>query len=688
MIGLGLLARGLVLTCLLVGLVSCPHKSKPEYELTTVLPSPITPGNSVTAFGVFPAEATISVAGTSVESTAVSDGLMFIVPVDLSAGSSTVLVTGSEVQLQGVLEVVPRVDRALLEGSNVRIGGVGWSRSGDLDAAVSVNGMSLAASRAGTDLMVGLPVGFPYGALDVLVTVNGAVSNLLSVSREAGSVHGSVRLPASGLMAVNNVQALLPKSLARADLPVFTVFASTAHPLEQLNELQFEGLQSKLSLPSLAASQWRFDTLALAKRAFNALEQRGLRLEWASAVSVTDAIQASSVNAPIAPGAGQWHLPLLGLAGSLTSTQGAGVTVAVVDTGVDESHPDLKNNLVPGYDFVDNDTTPQDLVGHGTHVAGLVDANGLALGVAPQARVLPVRVLRDFNANSDGPVALGILWAAGLLDTPANPNPAQIINLSLGSSTRSSLIEDAVQQALAKGVIVVAAAGNNGTSSLAFPAASAGVISVTALAGPISSYQPLYAQKGNGLWLTAFGGDLNADQDTNGTPDGILSLDLKGGYALRSGTSMATPQVAGMAALALASGTPARLVRDALASTSTDIGARGYDLRFGYGLVSARVGTPYNPRMYILALDSKQHVVAWTLVSSDGTYTLNNLEPGASLSILAASDADGDGMLAEAGELVSGLATVSVPSAKVLELNALDLTASNGSKTYVLEANR
>jgi serine protease len=686
MIASSVVSRVLLLVFVLTALVSCPQKPKLEYELTTILPSPVTPGETVTAFGVFPNDAKISVAGVNVQTTVVSDGLMFSVPVDLSAGVLTVLVTGSDTQLQGVLEVVPRVDRALLEGSMVRISGVGWSRAGDLDASVSVNGLSMKVTRAGLDLMVSLPVGLPYGALDLLVTVNGAVSGATRVVREAGAVHGMVRLPAANLMAKEARQPVVARPALQTAMPTFTVFASNDYSLEQLKHLEFAGLVSRLKLPPLGASQWQFRSLDVAKTAFQTLQQLGLRLEWAVSVSVTDAVQAFEVNPPSSAGAGQWHLPLLGIGGDPSAIQGAGVIVAVVDTGVDESHPDLKNNLVPGFDFVDNDATPQDLVGHGTHVAGLVAAHGLALGVAPQARVLPVRVLRDFNANSDGPVAQGILWAAGLLDTPANPNPAQIINLSLGSNTESSLIDAAVQQALSKGVIVVAAAGNNGTNALAFPAALTGVISVTALAGPVSSYQPLYAQKGNGLWLSAFGGDLNADQDANGTPDGILSLNVNGGYALRSGTSMAAPQVSGMAALALASGTPAHLVRDALASTCTDIGARGYDVRFGYGLTSARVSTPYHPRTYILALDSKLRIVAWTLVSSDGTYTLNNLEPGVNLSILAASDADGDGMLAEAGELVSGLSTIFVPSAKVLELNALDLTASNGSKTYVLEA--
>lgn len=376
----------------------------------------------------------------------------------------------------------------------------------------------------------------------------------------------------------------------------------------------------------------------------------------------------------------------MGLQEVWNTNKGVGVTIAVVDTGVDLTHPDLQGRLVPGYDFVDNDNQAMDIAGHGSHVAGLAAANGLVLGVAPLAKILPVRVLRDLNGGSDGPVAQGILWAAGLLEGQDNPNPAQVINLSLGSNTFSSLIAEAVGKALAKGVIVIAASGNNGSSSLAFPAALQGVIAVTALAGPVSSYQPSYAQKGVGLWVAAFGGDMAADQNTDNTPDGVLSLDINGTYALRNGTSMATPLVAGVAALALSSGTPKQFVRNALANTAIDLGAKGYDARFGYGLVNAKVGTPFNPRAYALLLDSNARVVAWSLVAAGGGFTIGNLEPNKSYSLLIATDADGDGILGEAGEMISSTQSVTPRSAQTLEVSAITINPSNGSTTHTLEA--
>jgi serine protease len=123
------------------------------------------------------------------------------------------------------------------------------------------------------------------------------------------------------------------------------------------------------------------------------------------------------------------------------------------------------------------------------------------------------------------------------------------------------LIAEAVARALERGIIVVAAAGNSG-GALAYPAALPGMIAVTALAGPITPYQPAYASRGAGLWLTAYGGDLSSDQDQNGIADGILSTDLGEAYGLRSGTSMAAPQVTGVSALALSTSFELRLIRN------------------------------------------------------------------------------------------------------------------------------
>jgi serine protease len=204
-----------------------------------------------------------------------------------------------------------------------------------------------------------------------------------------------------------------------------------------------------------------------------------------------------------------------------------------------------------------------------------------------------------------------------LLDTPVNnTHPVQVINLSLGSQEFSESIAAAVEQALDAGIIVVAATGNAG-GPVAYPAAQRGVVSVTALAGPVTAYQPWYANKGLGTWITAYGGDTSQDQNKDNQPDGIYSSDLLGGvpsYSYRMGTSMAAPQVSGLAALALASGTPSWLLRDSLSATATDLGVKGYDYNFGFGLASGRTTTVSSPRTYVLAVDEAGLVSTWTLV--------------------------------------------------------------------------
>ncbi|WP_157267459.1 S8 family peptidase [Azohydromonas aeria] len=260
---------------------------------------------------------------------------------------------------------------------------------------------------------------------------------------------------------------------------------------------------------------------------------------------------------------------------------GAGVVVAVIDTGV-RPHADLKANLLPGYDFitstsVSNDGTGRDAdasdagdwttagqcyIGsaatnsswHGTHVAGTVAAvTGNALGVAGVAfgaKVVPVRVLgRCGGYNSD--IADGMVWAAGgsVYGVPANPNPARVLNLSLGGSGLcSTTYQNAVNAARARGAVVVVAAGNaNVDAANTAPANCAGVVTVAAVGR--TGAKASYSNYGAVVDLAAPGGDsgagilstLNAGTSTPGADS----------YAYYMGTSMATPHVAGVAALML-----------------------------------------------------------------------------------------------------------------------------------------
>jgi len=159
----------------------------------------------------------------------------------------------------------------------------------------------------------------------------------------------------------------------------------------------------------------------------------------------------------------QWGLDMIHADEAHAVTSGAGAVVAVVDTGIDAAHPDLQGRVLPGYDLVSGDATPQDGQGHGTHVSGIIAAdasNGVGVdSVAPGAKILPIRVLDDNGSGSSAAVAAGIDWATS--------HGADVINLSLGGSIplgglgQESDIDAAIERALAHNVVVVAAAGND-----------------------------------------------------------------------------------------------------------------------------------------------------------------------------------------------------------------------------------
>jgi subtilisin family serine protease len=268
----------------------------------------------------------------------------------------------------------------------------------------------------------------------------------------------------------------------------------------------------------------------------------------------------------------QWGLDAIGAEAAWTVTRGAGVVVAVVDTGV-AATPDLVGRLVPGWNAIDHTDDAVDDNGHGTHVAGTVaeiEGNGLAeSGVAPEASILPVKVLDASGSGSDVDVAAGIVWAAD--------HGAQIINLSLGGPEPSGVLADGVAYARSKGVLIVAAAGNDG-GTVGVPARLAGVVAVGAVGS--DEVRAPFSAGGSALDLVAPG-------------VGILqqTLDGAGGLADRSwsGTSMASPHVAGVAALALAAGRAKTAVGLArlLTRTALDLGVPGRDPAYGAGLVRA-----------------------------------------------------------------------------------------------------
>ncbi|MEB3329424.1 MAG: S8 family serine peptidase [Candidatus Sericytochromatia bacterium] len=229
----------------------------------------------------------------------------------------------------------------------------------------------------------------------------------------------------------------------------------------------------------------------------------------------------------------QWGLAKIGAPKAWDTTKGrGGPLVAIIDTGVDASHPDLASQVLPGKDFVNRDDDASDDNGHGTHVAGTVAAlgdNGAgAAGVAFEAKILPVKVL---SARGSGPVS-------GIVDgiNYAVARGAKVINLSLGSAFPSVALRTAVADAVRAGVVVVAAAGNSDTTDRMYPAGFPDVLAVGA-----STPQDTRASFSNhGDWVTI------------AAPGQGIYAPYRGAYRSLSGTSMAAPHVAGAAALVMA----------------------------------------------------------------------------------------------------------------------------------------
>lgn len=257
---------------------------------------------------------------------------------------------------------------------------------------------------------------------------------------------------------------------------------------------------------------------------------------------------------------------------------GKGITVAVVDTGVDTNHPDLQDNLVSGYNAITGETglsAIQDNNGHGTHVSGIIAAelNGVGVvGVAYQAKIMPIKTMDRSGEGTDDVIADGIVWAAD--------HGAKIINLSLGSDTQEEVLKEAVQYAIDQGCLVVAAGGNKDDSTklttITYPAADPQVLAVTAT--DANDHLASFSLTGPSADLAAPGTHIVSDYWDNGS-----------GYATSDGTSMAAPFVAGVAALVWSTHPDfsADHIRQVLEDSAIDLGSPGRDSSFGYGRVDA-----------------------------------------------------------------------------------------------------
>lgn len=255
------------------------------------------------------------------------------------------------------------------------------------------------------------------------------------------------------------------------------------------------------------------------------------------------------------------------------------VTVAVIDTGTDPNHPDLKNVLLPGYNAANPANQPITQY-HGTHVSGIIAAakgNGIGgYGIGQNVKILPIDVFDGSDGASDASIADGILYAV--------EKGAKVINMSLGGYGTSPVLEEAIKIANKKGVTVVAAAGNEGWDTVASPAGIEGVISV----GSINSKKDLswYSNFGPSVDIVAPGEDVYS----------TITDQNKATYANLSGTSMASPVVAGAVSLLLTKYpklTPAQ-IEYVLEKTAADLGPKGFDTTYANGLVNLVGSLSYN----------------------------------------------------------------------------------------------
>ena len=251
--------------------------------------------------------------------------------------------------------------------------------------------------------------------------------------------------------------------------------------------------------------------------------------------------------------------------------KGTGVKVAIVDSGIDYTHPDLDANFAGGHDFANDDPDPMDDNGHGTHVAGTVaaeDNDSGVVGVAPEASLYALKVLSASGSGSWSDIIAALDWAVD--------NGIQVTNNSYGSGTNpGGTVQAAFDNSAAAGILHVAAAGNSGNpkgkgNNVGYPARFDSVIAVAATNE--NDNRASFSSTGEAVELAAPGVAIN-------------STKLGGGYVEFNGTSMASPHVAGTAALVIAAGIAD--VRAQLQNTADDLGDSGWDPQYGFGLVDA-----------------------------------------------------------------------------------------------------
>lgn len=273
----------------------------------------------------------------------------------------------------------------------------------------------------------------------------------------------------------------------------------------------------------------------------------------------------------------QWNLDAVNAGVAHRASLGAGVVVAVIDSGVQGSHPDLAGSVIDGPDFIERDAAPNDQHGHGTNVAGIIAARGDnaigITGVAPAVKILAIRVLDAANAGTTEQQAAGINAAVDA--------GAHVINLSLNSGPNvatqllpSNVLVQAIERAARAGIVVVAAAGNDGVPLCAQPLLATKILCVGAVNRDLA--RASYSNYAVRVDLVAPGGEPRAGE-------AIVSTQVGGGYSAMAGTSQATPHVAAGAALLVSLGLRGRAVIDRLEQTATPLGSAA---QLGHGMLN------------------------------------------------------------------------------------------------------
>ena len=296
---------------------------------------------------------------------------------------------------------------------------------------------------------------------------------------------------------------------------------------------------------------------------------RDANIEYVEPDFIAQALGTS--NDPYFVQGSQWHLSKIQAPTAWDTTTGSSTqVVAVIDSGVRASHPDLVGKVMVGYDFVANDNDANDENGHGTGVAGTLSPrsnNQIGVcGVAWANPILPVRVLDANGSGNYSAIANGIIYAAD--------RGAKVINLSLGGTSSSRALQDAINYAWNKQCVIVAAAGNNGSNVAFYPAACTNVVAVSATNA--SDTRSTWSNFGSYVDVSAPGVD-------------ILSVYGTDQYAAWNGTSFSSPVASGVVALMAAANSTLTnvLLVDLLIKNSDDVGALGKDVYYGSGRVNA-----------------------------------------------------------------------------------------------------